>query len=111
MPYQLHIVRYDEERNKEIAISREDWLALCAKDSSLERKELMSRKNPDTGEVITMSALEVAIWRAPDTQAEYLLDYRRGKISFTYSEKALIKALEIALELDAIIVGEEGERY
>lgn len=48
---------------------------------------------------------------SPLTQQQYLFDYRKGVISFVYSDAAIIKAKEIAKALAASVEGDEGEAY
>ncbi|MCS3840301.1 hypothetical protein HNR03_004925 [Pseudomonas sp. JAI111] len=104
MAYELHIVRPME-------IALEEWQSLCASDPSMKLENEFARKNPVTGESIVSSGKNSATWTSPLTQQQYLFDYRRGMISFVYSDAAIIKAKEIAKALAGSIEGDEGEAY
>lgn len=104
MAYELHIVRPME-------IALEEWQSLCASDPSMKLENEFARKNPVTGETIVSSGKNSATWTSPLTQQQYLFDYRRGMISFVYSDAAIIKAKEIAKALTASVEGDEGEAY
>ncbi|MCF9002067.1 hypothetical protein CBI55_10885 [Pseudomonas syringae] len=104
MAYELHIVR-----PMEIALG--EWQSLCAIDPSMKLENELARRNPITGETIVSSGKNSAIWTSPLTQQQYLFDYRKGVISFVYSDAAIIKAKEIAKALAASVEGDEGEAY
>ena len=104
MAYEIHIVRPME-------ITLEEWQLICASDPSLKLESELTRRNPATGETIVFSGKNSAIWTSPLTQQQYLFDYRRGIISFVYSDAAIIKAKEIAKALAASVEGDEGEAY
>ena len=63
------------------------------------------------GATISMSGNQTAYWTSPTTQQAYYFDYRRGEISFVYSDEAIVKAKSIAQALAARIRGDEGEEY
>ena len=104
MAYEIHIVRLTE-------IALEEWRLLCASDSSLKLENELARRNSVTGEIIVFSGKNSATWTSPLTHQQYLFDYRRGMISFVYSDAAIIKAKEIAKALAASVEGDEGEAY
>ena len=104
MAYEIHIVR-------SMDIALEEWQLLCASDPSLTLENELARRNPVTGETIVSSGKNSATWTSPLTQQQYLFDYRRGMISFVYSDAAIIKAKEIAKALAASVEGDEGEAY
>lgn len=104
MAYELHIVRPME-------IALEESQSLCASDPSMKLENELARRNPVTGETIVSSGKNSAIWTSPLTQQQYLFDYRKGVISFVYSDAAIIKATEIAKALAASVEGDEGEAY
>jgi len=100
--YELHI-------EKKGGISLESWLEVCESDSTLTHEKTISITNPNTGEVISMEAEGMCVWVGEGSQTTF--DYRSGKISFSHSDDALLKAKEIASKLKATIIGDEGETY
>lgn len=102
MAYELHI-------EMKGGILLENWLELCESDSTLTHKKSINITNPNTNEVIFIQAEGICILVDEGPLATF--DFRSGKISFRYSDDALIKAKEIALKLNAIIIGDEGETY
>jgi hypothetical protein len=100
--YELHI----EKKN---GISLESWLEICEADLTLTHEKVISVKNPNTGEVISMEAEGMCVWGAEGSQTTF--NYRSGKISFSHSDGVLLKAKEIASKLKATIIGDEGETY
>lgn len=100
--YELHI-------EKKGGVSLESWLAICESDSTLTHEKTISITNPYTGEVFSMEAEGMCVWGSEGSQT--IFDYRSGKISFSHSDDALLKAKEIASKLKATIIGDEGETY
>ncbi|WP_444995506.1 hypothetical protein [Aliikangiella sp. IMCC44359] len=100
--HELHI------ENQE-GISLESWLEICEVDSTLTHEKTISVKNPNTGELLSIEAEGMCVWRAEGFQTTF--DYRSGKISFSHSDDALLKAKEIASKLKATIIGDEAETY
>lgn len=111
MAYELHIYRKDSARALENVIAIEEWQMFCASDPSMALGDDISGRNPNTGETITISGTSTARWTSPSTQRQYFFDYRRGVISFIYSDDSIGKAKEIARALGAKIKGDEGEEY
>lgn len=106
MAYELHIARAQSN-----VIAPEEWRALCASDSSMVLQDEVTAVNPTTGANISISGNQTAYWTSPTTQLTYYFDYRRGEISFVYSDETIIKAKSIAQALAANIRGDEGEEY
>ncbi|MGY4495446.1 hypothetical protein [Pseudomonas sp. TE3610] len=104
MAYEIHIAR-------SMGIALEEWQLLCASDLSLKLEIELAGRNPFTGETIVSSGQNSATWTSPLTQQQYLFDYRRGRISFVFSDAAIVKAKEIARALGASVEGDEGEAY
>jgi len=100
--YELHI-------EKKGGISLESWLQLCESDPSLTYENSISFTNPHTKEVITIDGEGMCVWGVEGSRTTF--DFRTDKISFKYSDDALVKAKEIAIKLKATIRGDEGERY
>lgn len=111
MAYEIHIVRTDSTKAQESVITLKEWQSLCANDPSLKLENEVARRNPSTGQTMVISEKNSAFWTSPLTQRKYLFDYRRGVISFVYSDEAIAKAKEIAQALAATIEGDEGEAY
>lgn len=106
MAYELHIARAESN-----AIAPEEWSALCASDPTIVLQDEVTAVNPTTGATISISGNQTAYWTSPTTQQDYYFDYRRGQISFVYSDESIVKAKAIALALAAEIRGDEGEKY
>ena len=106
MAYELHIARVESN-----AITPEEWRDVCAGDPSLLLQDEVTAVNPTTGATISISGNQTAYWTSPTTQQDYYFDYRRGQISFVYSDESIVKAKAIALALAAEIRGDEGEEY
>jgi len=106
MAYELHIARTQSN-----LIAFEEWRALCADDPSMELQDEVTAVNPTTGATISLSGNQTAYWTSPTTQQAYYFDYRRGEISFVYSDEAIVKAKSIAQALAARIRGDGGEEY
>ncbi|WP_248767308.1 hypothetical protein [Pseudomonas sp. MWU12-2345] len=104
MAYEIHILRANE-------ITLEEWQSFCARDRAIKLETEISGINPRTSESISISGKGSAIWTTPQTQQKYLFDFRRGRISFVYSDAALVKGKEIATALAASVEGDEGEIY
>ena len=100
--YELHI-----EKNG--GISLESWLEICESDSTLTHEKTINASNLNTREVISMASEGMCVWSAEGSQTTF--DYRSGKISFSHSNDALLKAKEIASKLKGAIIGDEGETY
>lgn len=106
MAYELHIVRVESK-----VITPEEWRALCASDPTILLQDEVTAVNPTTGATVSISGNQTAYWTSPTTQQEYYFDYRRGRISFVYSDESFVKAKAMALALAAEIRGDEGEEY
>ncbi|MDQ0740673.1 hypothetical protein [Pseudomonas sp. W4I3] len=106
MAYELHIARVESN-----VITPEEWRALCANDPTLVLQDEVTAVNPATGATISLSGNQTAYWTSTTTQQDYYFDYRRGQISFVYSDESIVKAKAIAQALAAEIRGDEGEQY
>jgi len=105
MGYSLHIER------PESPISQEEWEIWVnnAPDFNLSRE--WKTTNSKTGSVIAIPCDALGEWVRPDGDGRVAFDYSNGRISFRADQAALHKAKQIAEELGARIVGDEGEIY
>ena len=102
--YNLHIER-------ELKISESEWLEVCKADSELNIQHSYSAKNPETGEVIEMDIPNSCLWTAPESNNSFYLVFSNGSITLSYHEDVVEKAKNIAHQLNAKVVGDEGEEY
>ena len=102
--YNLHI-----ERNTKITES--EWLAVCEQDKSLTIKNFAFQTNPETGESIKISTPSSCVWRSPVLRREYIFFFSHGRIALGTQNAQIKKAKSLARQLNAKVVGDEGEEY
>jgi hypothetical protein len=98
MGYNLYITRKDNwfEEGKDIA--SDEWLAIVSKDPEL---SIYEGNGPN-----------FAIWKTLQPDEEYWLDWNEGNIYSKSPDQILvIKMVEIAKLLNAVVQGEECEIY
>jgi hypothetical protein len=107
MGYDLHI-----RRPRGRGISLEEWEAYVERSDDLHLKAAIERKNPVTGEVMTMEAPGMAGWTGHPDGLPVIFDHRSGEIAKQQpDEPTLARMQEIATALDARIQGDDGEFY
>lgn len=107
MGYELHIQR--EDKSKKIKLS--EWKDYVLNDFEFESIEEFSA-NFGNGRVLTISTPNAGLWKSP-----------KGDVPFTFSEKygwitvknpddwVIAKMILIADALNAVVLGEEEEKY
>ena len=106
MGYELNIKR--EEENK---ISVNDWINYMESDSEFERIEQFSA---DLGndEILTVPTPNGGLWKSDKGEVPFTFYEEYGEITVKNPDNWIIeKMISIAGNLNAIVVGEEGEKY
>jgi len=107
MGYELSIQREDEE-NK---ITVEEWKNYLNSDSEFNSIEDYSATLGD-GKVLTVSTPNAGLWKAAQGEVPFTFSENYGWISVKNPENWIIeKMISIADKLDAVVLGEEGEKY
>ncbi|WPC39764.1 hypothetical protein [Clostridium sp. JS66] len=105
MSYNLHIAREDYKNNP---ITYEEVVNLVNAHSELKLRNEMEIKTP-VGGIITIPGKYI-FWRKKEF--DIWMEYRNGKINSSYVNDDNIKKLkEMAHELKAKVLGDEGEEY
>lgn len=105
MSYNLHIIREDNINN---SITYDEIVRLVNTYSELNLRDKMEIKLP-TEEVMTVTGAYI-IWNK--NEFNVVLSYHEGKISSNYtSDDGISKLKEIAHQLKAKVIGDEGEEY
>ena len=108
MAYSLHLTRGDEEDSD---ISEEEWVNYCEEDSTMQLESGLTGKSSSDGSSISIPGMTFGVWLNPGDNNAYPFYFRRGTISFNYTDAGLEKAKEITEALGASIHGDEGESY
>jgi hypothetical protein len=107
MGYELNIQREDEQ-NK---ISTKEWISYMESDSEFERIEQFSA-DLDNNEVLTIPTPNAGLWKSDKGEVPFTFSEEYGEITVKSPENRIIeKMISIAGSLNAIVVGEEGEKY
>ncbi|MGB0869632.1 MAG: hypothetical protein ACPGSD_08535 [Flavobacteriales bacterium] len=107
MGYELNIKREEES----LKISKEEWNQYIKLDSQFESIEEFSAIL-NVGESLTVSTPNAGIWKSDKGEVPFTFYEEYGEITVKNPENWIIeKMISIANELDAVVVGEEGERY
>jgi len=115
MGYDVHITRADKCPASDAApISLEDWLAVVQADLEMRLDDFAEVDTPDGA--LRYANAGLAVWteysghRVNGNMAWF--DYRRGSIVVKNpDDEILAKMKQLAAELRAKVVGEEGEEY
>lgn len=115
MAYDLHIRRDESTSNDpERLITEQEWQAVISSDKSLLPEPSPSVTNPKTQEVIRVNSPSMASWVDPSTQQKYYFHYSSvsGEIQVRNPPDQVIKKMkQIAAQLKASVIGDEGEVY
>jgi len=111
MSYGVHIERRTAPTS-ESTITLKEWHAYIESSPDLEVIDAWEQANPLTGEVIRVPGDGIAVWNGLGTGKAVHFDYRLGQISTgNPDDRVIAKMKEIAHELDARVIGDEGEEY
>lgn len=98
MGYNLYITRREDWSEEGQDIAPDEWLSIVEKDPQL---SIYERNGP-----------YFALWKTSQSDIEYWLDWNDGNIySKSPNQILVLKMVEIAKILNAIVQGEEGEVY
>ena len=99
MGYDIHVTRaIDWQDNQGQEISEQEWLALVETDSEL-------ALDPANGK-------HAVLWGGDESPSGAWFDWYKGNIFTTNPDRAvLMKALRIAVFLDAQVLGDDGKIY
>ncbi|MFZ5986521.1 MAG: hypothetical protein ACOYWZ_05255 [Bacillota bacterium] len=113
MGYDIHIIRAEntwEAENNPITV--EEWLHVVDSDPEMERIEKLEGRNPITGEVITVPMQNSAVWHHEELNYKVPFCYSEGGISVARPDNIVIKKMkEIAIKLNAKVIGDDEEEY
>lgn len=105
MGYNLHVVREDKTGD---SITYDEVIKLVNENKELELKDEMKIKTPN-GDVIEIPGNYI-VWKKKEFDVWW--NYNRGKISSSYiDDDGINKLKKVAQELNAKVVGDEGEEY
>lgn len=107
MGYELNIQR-EEENNK---IKTEEWITYMESDSEFDRIEEYSA---DLGndEILTVPTPNGGLWKSDKGEIPFTFSEEYGEITVKNPENWIIeKMISIAKNLNATVIGEEGEIY
>ncbi|WP_299249873.1 hypothetical protein [uncultured Aquimarina sp.] len=106
MGYNLSIQRENKDK-----ISKQEWKSYINSDSEFTAKDEYSGNLPD-GKIVTIPTPNAGIWEFNNREVPFTFSEEYGWISVKNPENWIIKKMiSIANELDAVVLGEEGEKY
>lgn len=107
MGYELNIKREEESRK----ISKDEWSQYIKTDSQFEPIEDFSVELNE-GEILTVSTPNAGLWKSDKGEIPFTFYEEYGEITVKNPDNWIIeKMISIANELNAVVEGEEGERY
>lgn len=107
MGYELNIKREDYNQK----ISKEQWTEYIKSDSQFEPIEELSVELSE-GETLTISTPNTGLWKSDKGEVPFTFYEEYGEITVKSPDNWIIeKMISIANELNAVVEGEEGERY
>lgn len=105
MVYNLHIVREDKTGDY---ITYDEVIKLVSKSKELELKDEMKIITPNKNEITIPG--NYIVWKKKELYVWW--NYNHGKISSSYiNDDGIDKLKKVAQELNAKVVGDEGEEY
>ncbi len=107
MGYEVNIQREDENNR----INIKEWLDFIDSDSEFERIEEFSA---DLGndEILTVPTPNGGLWKSNKGEVPFTFSEKYGEITVKNPEQWIIeKMISIAGNLNALVLGEEGEKY
>ena len=107
MGYELYIKR-DDDTHK---IHKKEWLDYMESDSEFNRIEAFSADLGDD-ELLTISTPNGGLWKSDKGAVPFTFSEEHGEITVKSPEHWIIeKMIFIAKHLNAVVIGEAGERY
>ena len=107
MGYELNILREDEN-NK---INKKEWITYMESDAEFNRIEEFSADLGDS-ELLTVATPNGGLWKSDKGEVPFTFSEKYGEITVKSPEHWIIeKMISIAKNLNATVIGEEGEKY
>lgn len=107
MGYELNIQR-EENQTK---LTKEEWADYIKSDSEFEQIEKFSAKIEEE-KYLTVLTPNAGLWKTDKGEVPFTFDEKNGWISVKNPDKRIIqKMIAIANDLEAIVLGEEVEKY
>jgi hypothetical protein len=107
MGYELNIQRKNEQ-NK---INAKEWITYMESDSEFSRIEEFSA-DLGNNEVLTVPTPNGGLWKSDKGEVPFTFSEKYGEITVKNPENWIIKKMiSIAGNLNAVVLGEEGEKY
>ena len=106
MGYELNIKREESQK-----ISKKEWSQYIKTDSQFESIEEFSAELNE-GETLTISTPNAGLWKSDKGEVPFTFYEEYGEITVKNPDNWIIeKMISVANELNAVVEGEEGERY
>ncbi|WP_299212628.1 hypothetical protein [uncultured Aquimarina sp.] len=107
MGYELNIKREDNQTK----LTKEEWANYIKSDFEFEQINEYSVQHED-GKYLTVSTPNAGLWKTTKGEVPFTFFEEYGWISVKNPDEWIIKKMiSIANELDAIVLGDEGEKY
>jgi len=112
MGYDLHITRADNWfESDEKPISLTEWKDIINKDQSLRMDGVAETVLPD-GTTMRYENDGLTIWLSGTDDEHYYFDFRNGEIVLKNPDDYVIEKMkELAIKLNARVIGDDGEEY
>lgn len=117
MGYEVHIARNEEWWDEDVGggISPDEWNTFVASDETMRLDNVAEANMPD-GNVLRYANQGLAVWlnySAHDESGNKAwFDFRDGCISVKNPDQEILRKMhQIASQLDAKVLGDEGEEY
>ena len=107
MGYELSIKREDENKK----INKQEWSDYIKSDPEFDAIEKFSAETNE-GKTLTISTPDAGLWKSDKGDVPFTFYEEYGEITVKNPDHWIIeKMISIAKELNAIVEGEEGEKY
>ena len=107
MGYEINIQKEDENQK----ITKNEWTDFINSDPEFEPIEEFSA-DLGNNEVLTVSTPNAGLWKSKNGQVPFTFSEKYGQITVKNPDTYIIeKMIQIANLIDAIVLGEEGEKY
>lgn len=109
MAYSIHLTR--EPNNGLGPIELDQWQAIADGRSDIRTVESMSVQTPQPGTSISVPG-PFWLWSGHTNESDLVLRFSNGSLSGDNPDTELLALfLSLAVELDAVVQGDEGEQY
>lgn len=101
--YNIHIEGGD--------LNLKSWLDICKADENMQHIDKFETINPKTGEKIIIQSKNSCLWLDEQSGKQFWFYYSNERITIGADMAQVKKAKQIAIILNAKVVGDEGEEY